>query len=99
MLSRVKFGLMPDSVYDTRLKVSAMINLPYLYSLVAGTIESWTKELNKLGDYVLTHKISHLKDLMYASSTHEFKNVLEYNAAVLSEIERGNRNWGTTIRT
>ncbi|MCH2416897.1 MAG: hypothetical protein MK195_09080, partial [Acidimicrobiales bacterium] len=43
-------------------------------------------------------RISHLKELMYLSTTHHWKNVLSYHAACLLEIERGHLRWGDSFQ-
>ena len=41
-----------------------------------------------------TARIEHLEDLMYQATIKPWKNVLNYHAACLLEIERGNLKWG-----
>ena len=43
------------------------------------------------------HQLSHLKDLMYLTTNYKWKAVLNFHAAVLLEIERGNLKWGASF--
>ena len=45
------------------------------------------------------HRISHLEDLMYLATRYQWRSVLNYHAAVLVEIERGNASWGDSFET
>jgi hypothetical protein len=44
------------------------------------------------------YRIAHLKELMYLATTHFWKNVLNYHAACLLEIERGHLSWGDSFQ-
>ena len=39
-------------------------------------------------------RVAHFKDLMYSATQYEWKNVLDFHAACLCEIERGHMKWG-----
>ena len=43
-------------------------------------------------------RIEHLEDLMYHATTKPWRNVLNYHAACLLEIERGNLKWGDNFQ-
>ena len=45
------------------------------------------------------HRIAHLKELMYLSTKYQWKCVLNYHAACLLEIERGNLKWGASFQS
>ena len=44
-------------------------------------------------------RLEHLEELMYLSTRYFWRNVLNYHAAVLLEIERGNLNWGDSYQS
>ena len=43
-------------------------------------------------------RIDHLEELMYHATTKPWKNILNYHAACLLEIERGNLSWGDNFQ-
>ena len=43
-------------------------------------------------------RIAHLEELMYHATTKPWKNILNYHAACLLEIERGNLKWGDNFQ-
>ena len=43
-------------------------------------------------------RITHLEELMYHATTKPWKSILNYHAACLLEIERGNRQWGDNFQ-
>ena len=43
-------------------------------------------------------RIAHLEELMYEATTKPWKSVLNYHAACLLEIERGNLKWGDNFK-
>lgn len=45
----------------------------------------------------LSHRVSHFKDLMYLATQYRWSNVLNFHAACLLEIERGNLQWGNSF--
>ena len=47
---------------------------------------------------LLTHRITHFKDLMYLTATYQWKSILNYHSSVLLEIERGNISWGSDFQ-
>lgn len=44
------------------------------------------------------HRIEHLEELMYHATTKPWKSVLNYHAACVLEIERGNLKWGDNFQ-
>ena len=44
------------------------------------------------------HRIKHLKDLMYLATKFHWRVVLQFHAACLLEIERGNLRWGDSFQ-
>ena len=48
---------------------------------------------------VLKHRIVHLKDLMYLATKYRWDCVLNFHAACLLEIERGNMQWGDSFQS
>ena len=44
------------------------------------------------------HRITHFKELMYLATKFQWKNVLNYHAACLLEIERGHLKWGDNFQ-
>ena len=46
----------------------------------------------------MKHRIAHLEELMYHATTKPWKCVLNYHAACLLEIERGNLKWGDNFQ-
>ena len=44
------------------------------------------------------HRMAHLKELMYLATKYQWKNVLSYHAACLTEIERGHLSWGDNFQ-
>ena len=43
-------------------------------------------------------RMSHLKELMNLGSKYQWRNVLNYHASCLLEIERGNMKWGSSFQ-
>ena len=52
-----------------------------------------TSSKNKLKD-----RMSHLKELMYLATKYQWRNVISYHAACLTEIERGHMAWGDNFQ-
>ena len=46
----------------------------------------------------MEHRRAHLKELMYLATKYQWKNVLSYHAACLTEIERGHLRWGDSFQ-
>ena len=46
----------------------------------------------------MEHRRAHLKELMYLATKYQWKNVLSYHAACLTEIERGHLKWGDNFQ-
>ena len=44
------------------------------------------------------HRMAHLKELMYLATRYQWRNVLSYHAACLTEIERGHLSWGDNFQ-
>ena len=44
------------------------------------------------------HRLAHFEHLMYLTTRYQWRSVLSYHAAVLLEIERGNRKWGESFQ-
>ena len=53
--------------------------------------------LNKTKSKKRKHRITHLEDLMCLATRFQWRSVLNYHAAVLMEIERGNAKWGDSF--
>ena len=47
---------------------------------------------------IMIHRISHLKDLMYFATQYKWRSVLNFHAACLLEVERGNLKWGRSFQ-
>lgn len=54
-------------------------------------------ESKSLPSNEIIHRIAHLKDLMYLATQYKWSNVLNFHAACLLEIERGNLKWGQSF--
>ena len=46
----------------------------------------------------LSHRLTHLKDLMYLATRYQWKEVLNFHASCLLEVERGQLKWGETTK-
>ena len=46
----------------------------------------------------MIEQVSHLKELMYLATKYQWRNVLSYHAACLTEIERGHLAWGDNFQ-
>ena len=46
---------------------------------------------------IMMHRIAHLKDIMYFATQYKWSSVLNYHAACLLEVERGNLKWGRSF--
>ena len=46
----------------------------------------------------LKDRMSHLKELMYLATKYQWRNVISYHAACLTEIERGHMAWGDNFQ-
>ena len=44
------------------------------------------------------YRMAHLKELMYLATKYQWRNVLSYHAACLTEIERGHLSWGDNFQ-
>merc|ERR1711974_221005 len=44
------------------------------------------------------HQLKHFEHLMYLTTRYQWRSVLSYHAAVLLEIERGNKKWGESFQ-
>ena len=47
---------------------------------------------------IKAHRTAHLKELMYLATRYQWRNVLNYHAACLMEIERGHLKWGDSFQ-
>ena len=46
----------------------------------------------------MSFRMAHLKELMYLATKYQWRNVLSYHAACLTEIERGHLTWGDNFQ-
>ena len=59
----------------------------------------YTSILRKVKDTKkLKSRLEHFENLMYLTTRFQWRSVLSYHAAVLLEIERGNKKWGGDFR-
>ena len=59
----------------------------------------YTSILRKINDQKkLKYRLEHFENLMYLSTRYQWRSVLSYHAAVLLEIERGNKKWSGCFR-
>ena len=64
---------------------------------IAGFLETLLVDLKRRGRTRVTDKIRHLKSLMYNATQLDWDTILDMHAAVVIEIERGNREWGDSF--
>ena len=64
---------------------------------VAGCLESIVSDFRHNKHTLVLNKLLHLKSLMYNSTFKDWSTILELHAAVVTEIERGHRNWGDSF--
>ena len=94
-----------DSVVKSEVWPQAKLSLQYagrrlkydelsMPLFVAGFIESLDSDIKRGRTEQLNSKLMHLKSLMYAASYQDWDVILELNTAIVSDIERGHRQWG-----
>ena len=64
---------------------------------VAGTIESILSDVMSKRFSLVHNKLVHLKSLMYHATYNEWSTILDLHAAIVTEIERGHRNWNDSF--
>ena len=60
-------------------------------------MESVLSDLDKKTVKISRNKLSHLRTLMYHASHLDWETILDMHAAIVIEIERGNREWGDSF--
>ena len=77
--------------FVSRPKEYEELSIPEFCAGYAGILEIESEEVRH-------HRRKHLKDLMYLATQYHWRNVLNFHAACLLEIERGNLTWGSDFR-
>ena len=77
--------------FVSRPKEYEELSIPEFCAGYAGILEVESEEVRH-------HRRKHLKDLMYLATQYHWRNVLNFHAACLLEIERGNLTWGSDFR-
>ena len=73
-------------------------NKKYEELSIAEFCAGYSSILRKTKGKIVKFRLEHLEEIMYLTTRYFWRNVLNYHAAVLLEIERGNLKWGDSFQ-